>query len=332
MGIRDDRNGTLTIDYRDNAGKRHRETITGSKTLAKEVLNKRLAEIAESKYFPERQQAAKLTLAMAIEKYWDIHLSKKKSAFKLRYTLNALKKYFGDVLLSKLTTEDIQRFYNTRMAETSPSTANRNFTTLRAVINKVIRLRLYKGINPCIGVAKQKENPARTSYLSTEQIRTLLGNMPERSRNLVAFAICTGMRRGEILRVSWQDIDLLNGIIHIYESKSGNKREVPIMSSLKQILLTMNPQKSGVLFPFTETMVEYDYKRALKKSNITGIRFHDLRHTFASHFMMNGGSLTDLQRILGHSDLKLTQRYAHLSPTYLRKSIEVINNLIPQEI
>ena len=153
--------------------------------------------------------------------------------------------------------------------------------------------------------------------------------MPERSRSLVAFAICTGMRRGEILRVSWQDIDLLNGIIHIYESKSGNKREVPIMSSLKQILLTMNPQKSGVLFPFTETMVEYDYKRALKKSNITGIRFHDLRHTFASHFMMNGGSLTDLQRILGHSDLKLTQRYAHLSPTYLRKSIEVINNLIP---
>lgn len=331
MGVKVNKNGTVTIDYRDKEGKRHRETFTGSKTFGKEVLAKRKTEISEGKFFPERKKK-QLTFWDAANKYWEIHLSRKKSAGKLKYTLAYLKKYFGNIPLSSLTTEKIQQFYNERMAQTSPSTANRHFTTLRAVINKAITLKLYQGGNPCIGVVKQKENPARTRYLTKEEIQSLLTFVSERSQQLIAFAVSTGMRRSEILRVSWQDIDLSNDIIHIYESKSGNKREVPIMPSLKQILLSMEHKPAGKLFPFTAKMLEYDFKHALKQAGITGVRFHDLRHTFASHFMMSGGSLTDLQHILGHFDLKLTQRYAHLSPTYLRKSIMVVNDLLPSYV
>lgn len=321
--------GTITLDYRDKNHKRHRETITGSLTFAKELLAKRKAEIAEDKFFPERQKQ-QLTFVEAADKYFEIHLSKKKSAKKTKCTIECLKRYFGNKPLARITTAAVQEFYNKRMAETTPSTANRHFTVLNAIINKMLRLKLYRGENPCIGVAKHKENPARTNYLTKEQVRDVLTYISGRSQEMVAFAIGTGMRLGEILRLDWKDIDLTNNIIHIYISKSGYQREVPIMPSLKMLLLNMQPQPYGKVFTISDKQVSADFKHALKQAGICDIRFHDLRHTFASHFMMSGGSITDLQRILGHSDLKLTQRYAHLSPTYLRKSIEVVNDLIPQ--
>lgn len=321
--------GTVTIDYRDKDKRRHRETFVGNITFAKELLAKRKAQIAEGKFFPDRHKH-KLTFIQAADKYWEIHLSKKKSGPKLKSTIKLLKAHFGNKPLSQITTEDIQEYYNYKMAKASAPTANRHFTTINAIINKVIKLKIYKGDNPCVGVAKQKENPPRNNFLSKAQIKDMLLCIAERSKALFAFAIYTGMRRGEILRVDWEDVDLENNIIHIYESKSGYKREVPIAPTLKQILLSLNPQKSGKVFNLSTKQIEFDFNHALKQAGITGICFHSCRHTFASHFMMNGGSVTDLQRILGHSDLKLTQRYAHLSPTYLRKSIEVVNDLIPQ--
>ena len=329
MAIKDNGNGTVTIDYRDAQHRRHRQTIVGGKTLAKSILAKIKTDIAEGTFFPDLKKR-ELSFSQAADKYWDIHLSHKKSGPKLKSTINLLKKYFGDKPLSQITTEDVQRFYNEKAAQTSAPTANRHLTTLNAIINKAIMLKIYKGENPCIGIAKQKENPPRNNFLSKAQIKEMLLCIAERSKALFAFAIYTGMRRGEILRVDWRDVDLENNIIHIYESKSGYKREVPIAPTLKQILLGLNPQKSGKVFNLSTKQIEFDFNHALKQAGITDICFHSCRHTFASHFVMNGGSITDLQRILGHSDLKLTQRYAHLSPTYLRKSIEVVDDLIPQ--
>lgn len=329
MSIRKITNDRYQIDFFDGNNQRHRENVKGSKSFAKEVLAKRESEVLEGKYFPERQKQ-QLTFIEAADKYFDIHLSKKKSAKKTKCTIECLKRHFGNKPLARITTADVQEFYNKRMAETTPSTANRHYTVLHAIINKMLRLKLYRGENPCIGVAKHKENPARTNYLTKEQIQDVLTYVSERSQNMVAFAIGTGMRLGEILRLDWKDIDLANNIIHIYVAKSGYQREVPIMPSLKALLLRMEPQPYGKVFNISVKQVTADFKQALKQAGIQDIRFHDCRHTFASHFMMSGGSITDLQRILGHSDLKLTQRYAHLSPTYLRKSIEVVNDLIPQ--
>lgn len=166
--------------------------------------------------------------------------------------------------------------------------------------------------------------------MDTKQIRDIIHFAPERSKNLLAFAIGTGMRRGEILRLDWSDIDLRYGIIHVHVSKSGSSRDIPILASLKSVLLGMNPQTSGRIFPLTEKQVEYDFKQARKKAGISDLHFHDLRHTFASHFMMNGGVLGILQLIWGHSDIRMTQRYAHFSPSYMQQAIKVVDNLIPQ--
>ena len=329
MAVKDNKNGTFTIDYRDAQHRRHRETLFGSKTMGKALLAKRKSAIAEGTYFPEKHQNT-LTFREAADKYWEIHLSKKKSGPKTKSTLNQLKGYFGDKPLTQITTEDVQRYYNEKMAQTCAPTANRHFTTFNAIVNKAIKLEIYKGENPCIGVAKQKENPARTRYLEKDQIPLLLAHIPKRSQALVAFAIATGMRRGEILGLNWKDINLEHNLIHVHESKSGYSREIPIMSSLKDILLGLSQSPNGKVFPITVKELEHDFAYGLKKSGLQDIHFHDLRHTFASHFMMNGGSITDLQRILGHCTLALTQRYAHFSPAYLSKSISVVENLIPQ--
>ncbi len=329
MGVKvNHKEGTVTLDFRVH-GKRYRKTLKGGRTLGEHMLHKLKAEYAELDYVPQRKKQT-LTFAQAADKYWSSHLCKKKGAKKLRYTLAAIKKYFGNKKLADITTDDVQQFYNKRLEETSPSTANRHFTTLRAVINKVIKLKLYKGENPCNGVDKEKENPARTNYLDTKQIRDIINFAPERSKNLLAFAIGTGMRRGEILRLDWSDIDLDYGIIHVHVSKSGSSRDIPILSSLKSVLLGMNPQASGRVFPLSEKQVEYDFKTARNKAGINGLHFHDLRHTFASHFMMSGGLLSTLQLMLGHSDIRMTQRYAHFSPTYLQQAIKGVDNLIPQ--
>ena len=320
--------GIVKLDFRVH-GRRYRRTFKGGHALGEHMLHKLKAEYAEQDYRPERKKQ-KLTFAQAADKYWAVHLSKKKGAKKLKYTLAAIKKHFGNKPLAKITTEDVQLFYNKRLEETSASTANRHFTILRAVINKVIKLKLYEGENPCKGVDREKENPARTNYLEADQIRDLISLAPARSQNLIALAIGTGMRRGEILRLDWHDIDLRNGIIHIHLAKSGLSRDIPIIGSLKQVLLSMNPPASGRVFPLTEKMVEYDFKKARRNAGITGLHFHDLRHTFASHFMMNGGLLSMLQLILGHSDIRMTQRYAHFSPTYLKQAIQGVDNLIPQ--
>ena len=328
-GVIDNGNGTVTLDFRDNQHKRHQKTIRGTAAQGYNILLTLKTKMQDEIFYPERVYK-KITFNEAADIYWKIHGSIIKSAPKLVYTINTIKEYFRDKTIASLTPEDIQVFYNQIMTKTSPSTANRHFTALRAIINKMIKLKKYKGYNPCADISRKKDNPARETYLTKPQIIQLLDAAPERSKGLFAFAIATGMRRGEILQLDWSEIDLDANIIHIYKSKSGKAREVPIMTPLKNMLLAMKPKKSGKVFEQTIPMIKYDFKYTLKKTSITNVRFHDLRHTFASHFVMNGGSISDLQRILGHYDIKLTMRYAHLSPNYLRKSIEIAKDLLPQ--
>ncbi len=320
--------GTITLDYRDKQRKRHRETTTRGLTFAKALLAKRMVEIEEDKFFPDRQKQ-KLTFVEAADKYWALHLSKKKSAPKMKYTLEYLKKQFGNTPLASITTEEIQKFYNERMAETTSSTANRHLTLLNAIINKMIKLKIYKGENPCLGMVKEKEQPVRERYLTKEEIRDVLTYVPERSQNLIAFAISTGMRQGEIMNLDWKDIDFTSNIINVDKTKSGKKRRVPMMASLRNLLMNMNPQRNGKVFTLSVKQVDYDFKHALEQAKIENFRFHDLRHTFASHFMMNGGNLYTLKEILGHSDIRMTQRYAQLSPDFANESIKLLNDLVP---
>lgn len=325
MAIIDNKNGTYTIDYRNSQGKRKRKIVKGSKTFAKEIENKIKMQKINAKYFPERV-ILETTFKEASDKYWTLHGSTTKGAAKTKYILDTLKQRFGSKRLDKITTADIQTYYNEKVLNSSPSTANRHFTVIRAIFNRAIALDIFKGQNPCNRVLRKKENPARTNFLDKEQINNLLEKSPSNIKPILQCALMTGMRRGEILNLTWNDVDLKNGIIYIRDSKSGKSREIMMIPALIEVFKNL-PKTQGKIFNIKTECLRKRYNKLLKALEIKDFCFHSLRHTFASQFMMNGGDLAILKNILGHSTMDLTLRYSHFAPDHIKKTLNVINNI-----
>jgi integrase len=147
-------------------------------------------------------------------------------------------------------------------------------------------------------------------------------------------ALHTGMRKGEILGLEWERVDLASARIRLERTKSGEPRGVPVNRDVYEVLIALAPdpaRRRGRVFPAGDdrrgSQIRTAFEAALTRAGITGFRFHDLRHTAASHLVMRGASLKDVQEILGHADLRMTNRYAHLSPTHLRGAVERLEGL-----
>lgn len=130
------------------------------------------------------------------------------------------------------------------------------------------------------------------------------------------------MRKGEILQLAWENVDLERGNIYVLNSKSGKPRELPIAAKLSLIMKSLGPKRTGSVFEIPEITLRRHFTKALRESTLDDFRFHDLRHTFASHYIMKTGDLPSLQKLLGHASPMMTQRYAHLAANHLRTGIE----------
>ena len=139
------------------------------------------------------------------------------------------------------------------------------------------------------------------------------------------------MRKSEIVGHTWDRVDLKNRIILLVSTKNGERREIPINDTLYLTLSGLTRHlKTGCVFYNPGTLKPYDnlkrsWATALRKSHILDFRFHDLRHTFASRLVMKGIDLTTVKELLGHKDIKMTLRYAHLAPAHIRKAVNVLD-------
>lgn len=149
---------------------------------------------------------------------------------------------------------------------------------------------------------------------------------------LVILAINTGMRRGEIFGLEWQHVDLANGYLTIIasNSKSGQGRHIPLNNEAKTVLSNWlnDTDDSGFVFKGSDNKPLTDIKRTwntlLTEAKIDNFRFHDLRHHFASKLVMAGVDLNTVRELMGHSDLKMTLRYAHLAPEHKAAAVNLI--------
>ncbi|EON87641.1 integrase family protein [Plesiomonas shigelloides 302-73] len=198
-----------------------------------------------------------------------------------------------------------------RVKTVTPRTVNLELAYFRAVFNELKRLDEWTAANPLENVREFKIAESEMSYLTTDDIRALLAEC-ENSRSpdllaVVKICLATGARWGEA------------------ESLKGKKnRAVPVVESLLDELPTTRRAKP--LFSSCYAA----FRSALKRAGIeipAGQLTHVLRHTFASHFMMNGGNILVLQRILGHTDIKVTMRYAHFAPDHLSEA-KTLNPLV----
>ena len=245
-----------------------------------------------------------------------------------RYSrLLAIAERLGNPFLCDFTAAQFSDYRAARVAEVRPSTVNHELRYMRALFNEMDRLGFYEADNPIGKIRQFKEREREMGFLTREQIPVLLTACAD-SENVhllpvVKICLSTGARFGEaeyLLRTG-----LVGGAqpaVRFTDTKNGRSRSVPISDALyREVLALAKPVTSRNLFNPCRSA----FRKAAERSKIQfpeGQLTHILRHTFASHFMMNGGDLLTLQRILGHSDLKMTLRYAHLSPDYLNQALE----------
>lgn len=200
----------------------------------------------------------------------------------------------------------------------SGATCNRDL----AALSKIFRLADIP--NPCRKVQRFKESAGRTRYLTADEATRLIDKASEHLKPLLIVALNTGGRRGELLALTWKDIDLDAAILWFRVTKSGKERMLPLNDAALAALRTLGPQAPWVrVFQFQGhplQSVRSSFTRARKAAGLgRDVTFHTLRHTFASWAAMNGLDLYRLQKYLGHSTPKMTERYSHLSPEYLKR-------------
>lgn len=232
--------------------------------------------------------------------------------------LSALKQfseYVGNTQARLIRASHFTQYRATRVAQgTSHTTLNTHLIYIKAMFNRLIKLELINYQNPVKNVERIKTQEKERDFLSSSEIKQLLDHLKVYDTDTYMTAlIClsTGARWSEAGNTTASDIR--KGRIRYKETKSKRIREIPISEELyKKICIW--PRSKGT------DATEKRFDKALQATNLKKSWYqntHLLRHTFAAHFMMNGGNLLTLQKILGHSDIKTTMIYAHLSPEHL---------------
>ncbi|HYR88530.1 MAG TPA: site-specific integrase [Terriglobia bacterium] len=283
-----------------------------------------------------------MTLRQLAVWYWQNHGQRKRSNG-VKGTIERLTTYFGDTQLVGITPEGINSYRQerTKVDGVTERTVNRDLQELKTMFNKIIIDKRWRKVleNPVSYVKLSKECNERVRYLEPTQITTLLAKAPKHLKPIVITALHTGMRRGELLRLKWDDINFKENLLHVKESKNGEGRYIPLSDELRHTLLQLPSRfKGGLVFPSNKPLrknrdgeqhpyrdVKNSFHATLAAAGITDFRFHDLRHTFASTLVMHGADLNTVRDLLGHKSIKMTLRYAHLSPKQRQAAITLIN-------
>lgn len=216
----------------------------------------------------------------------------------------------------------------------SSSTVNRYMAALSVVFSYAVKELEWMDDNPISKISHLREPKPRVRYLSDEERDKLL-EQAQKSTNpyiypVICIALTTGARKMEILNLRWEDIDFTTNTAVLRETKNGEYRVLELVGVAKEELkkLYEKREKSPYVFPNHDGTgaldITYCWKDLMRSTGIEDFRFHDLRHTYASHLAMCNINMTTMAEILGHKDLKVTKRYAHLSPGYKRSVMEFV--------
>jgi integrase len=249
---------------------------------------------------------------------------------------------FGpDTPLKDVTAPKIAEYRLARLTTTSPKikrllqpgTVNRELQVIRGL------MRMAAGedcayLEKAPTVKMEREPEGRLRFLSEDEATRLLEecqrsakhpnptNRSPRLHALVVLALHTGMRRGELCGLVWSRVDFSRGVIQLEKTKAGRRREIPMNLAVDNALSAL-PKVRERVFPSTYRTA---FDHAVTRAKIHDFTFHGLRHTFASWLTMKGRPLKEVSELLGHSSVKMTERYAHLAPERLRDAVAVLDD------
>lgn len=346
LEVRESGGKTYHLRYRDPHGKQRQHKIGDSKSLtfdkarqAAQVLRSRVvlgdspaeerkikraiptvAEFAEERYMP---------FVKGYKKSWDSDDS---------YLRNHVLPRFGSHHLDQVSQLEVVEFHHAMRAKGyALATCNRMLVLMRYMFNLAKKWKVPGAdFNPTIGVPMYEANNARERYLTAEETQRLKAAL-EKSDNtqlqfIVALLLMTGARKRELLEAQWEHFDLERRSWRIPMSKSGKARYVPLSSTVLEVLAQL-PRWPGCpyLVPNPKTRVPYisvfsSWNTARKTAGLHEVRMHDLRHSMASNMVNSGRSIYEVAKVLGHTQLKTSQRYSHLSQETLIAAVDAAAN------
>jgi len=248
----------------------------------------------------------------------------------VRRTLRLFGESCGASLLSRITSRTVERFFSQRLQQVRPATANKDLRTLKASLNRAVG-RGYLERNPAAGVKQVREPENDKRVLTAEEVRELFLAAPsDRWRALIALAVTTGMRRGELLALRWEDVDLDTGTVwvrnrHEHPTKSRKSRVLCLIPEVCDLLRQLSRNADFVFAtrdgrPLANN-VWRDFQEIVKKAGIRHCSIHDLRRTFASQLAMAGVNQAVVQKLVGHASIATTCKYyTHVLPPALRSA------------
>lgn len=278
---------------------------------------------------------APLTLGAALDRLLATK-SQKKSLSTFQSQARQLLETFGkDTLLSAITASRIAAYQTDRaQAGISAGGVNRPLALLRHVLRTASQK--WESLAKVPFIEMQDEPEGRLRWLTHDEARRLLGACRERNHglyDLVLMALSTGMRRGELIGLQWTDIDFDRGVIKLEVTKSGRRREIPFNGQLRLVLEARRQHTGHVHNHGRWDSFRHQWERAVEAAKLDQpLRFHDLRHTFASWAVQAGRPLLEIKEILGHQSLVMTMRYAHLSPDNARAAVAAVDSVIASVI
>jgi integrase len=339
---------TYYFRYQDSRGKTRQPKLSDAQSIslkqARTLTNRYRGEIemgedpweakAELKQVPLVESFIYESFLPFIKTYkrsWDTDLSLLK---------NHVVPAFGRLYMDEVEKRHIIDFIAKQLETHKPGSVNRVIILLRYIYNCAIRWEVA-GIkkNPTQGIPLLEENNKKERFLSKEEAEKLLEatrNSPNKMlQYIIPMLILTGARKNEVIHAKWEDFNFEQKVWRIPISKSGKARYVPISAGVEQLLANV-PVYEGcdLVFPNPKTLKPYvsffyAWDTVRKSVGLEDVRVHDLRHSFASFLVNAGRSLYEVQNILGHTQIKTTQRYAHLSQESLISAANAAARAVP---
>jgi integrase len=257
---------------------------------------------------------------------------------------------FGDYRLSSITARDISTFLTQQKERTSSTTANHYAILLKRMFNLAVKWGLLEK-SPATALDRFKEKPHRERYLTKEELPRFLKALEDLedglSKAAIKLLLFTGGRRGEITSLRYDQLKLNEKRLFLPDTKNGKSRSIILNDRAIAVIKELKKKKddlprtneSDYLFPTkqgTKKPYIYDLRtpfgKACDAAGISGLRVHDLRHSFATLALQGGASLYDVSKLLGHSDVSMTQRYAHMADDSLQTATDNMAGVIDRAV
>lgn len=305
-------------------------TNTQDRRLAQRIYLEKHHQFTEEYHLPS-QRGKNTNFFWMCEQYMEKHAKVNKRSWKEdEIVIKKLKNYFGDVPLVNILPQTIESYKASRQGFVKEATINRELAVLKTMFSKAIRWG-YAHRNPVKEVSLFKEERTPIRILTAEERRKLMEASPDFLRPIILMALKTGMRQGEILSLRWKEVDLAHDTISVTHTKAKKLRQIPMHPALKETLESL-PRTSVYVFcnklgdKFHQNGVVRDAYDKLKTDiGMPELTFHALRHNFASELIAKGADIRTVQEYMGHSSLRMLQRYAHVNKGIWRSTIQLLS-------